>query len=41
MEGNVPFYERHGYQVEHTTEPAPGIVLAHLAKARRPVPADA
>lgn len=33
MEGNVPFYERHGYRVCERTEPIPGIVLAHLTKA--------
>jgi GNAT superfamily N-acetyltransferase len=32
MEGNVPFYERHGYHVESRTIPFPGIVLAHMSK---------
>jgi hypothetical protein len=32
MEGNVPFYEKHGYRVEERTEPIPGIVLAHKSK---------
>lgn len=33
MEGNVPFYERHGYRISERTKPIPGIVLAHLTKA--------
>jgi ribosomal protein S18 acetylase RimI-like enzyme len=32
MEGNVPFYERHGYRVTETTTPIPGITLAHMSK---------
>lgn len=32
MEGNVSFYERHGYRVWSQTEPVAGIVLAHLTK---------
>jgi ribosomal protein S18 acetylase RimI-like enzyme len=32
MTGNVPFYEKHGYKVDHRTEPMPGIVLAHMSK---------
>ena len=32
MQGNVPFYEKHGYKVEGRTEPIPGIVLAHMSK---------
>lgn len=32
VEGNVAFYERHGYQQYSQTQVAPGIVLAHLAK---------
>jgi ribosomal protein S18 acetylase RimI-like enzyme len=32
MQGNVPFYEKHGYKVEDRTEPIPGIVLAHMSK---------
>lgn len=32
MQGNVPFYERHGYEVRSRTEPIPGIVLAHMSK---------
>ena len=32
MQGNVPFYERHGYRVGSWTEPAPGIRLAHMSK---------
>lgn len=32
MEGNVAFYERHGYRVYDRTEPLPGIKLAHLTK---------
>jgi predicted N-acetyltransferase YhbS len=32
MEGNVPFYEKHGYRVDERTEPIPGIVLAHMSK---------
>lgn len=33
MEGNVAFYERHGYRVYERTEPIPGIKLAHLTKS--------
>lgn len=33
MEGNVPFYERHGYRVVERTRPGPGIELAHMTKA--------
>ncbi len=33
MEGNVTFYERHGYRVVDRTEPIPGIRLAHLTKS--------
>ena len=33
MEGNVPFYERHGYRLMATTAPIPGITLAHLSKS--------
>jgi hypothetical protein len=32
MEGNVPFYERHGYRVTETTTPISGITLAHMSK---------
>ena len=32
MQGNVPFYEKHGYKVQGRTEPIPGIVLAHMSK---------
>ncbi len=32
MEGNVPFYERHGYRITETTTPIPGITLAHMSK---------
>jgi len=32
MEGNVLFYEKHGYKVQDRTEPIPGVVLAHLSK---------
>ena len=32
MEGNVSFYEKHGYKVQTHTEPLPGIVLAHMSK---------
>jgi ribosomal protein S18 acetylase RimI-like enzyme len=32
MEGNVPFYEKHGYRVQDRTQPIPGIVLAHMSK---------
>lgn len=32
MEGNVPFYERHGYRVMERTTPLPGITLAHMSK---------
>jgi ribosomal protein S18 acetylase RimI-like enzyme len=32
MEGNVPFYERHGYRVMDSTSPIPGITLAHMSK---------
>ncbi len=33
MEGNVAFYERHGYRVFERSEPIPGIKLAHLTKS--------
>lgn len=33
MEGNVPFYERHGYRIVKRTEPLPGVPLAHLTKS--------
>ena len=32
MQGNVQFYEKHGYKVQERTEPQPGIVLAHMSK---------
>jgi predicted N-acetyltransferase YhbS len=32
MEGNVPFYERHGYRVVERTTPLPGVTLAHMSK---------
>jgi ribosomal protein S18 acetylase RimI-like enzyme len=32
MEGNVRFYERHGYRVTESTTPLPGITLAHMSK---------
>lgn len=32
MQGNVPFYEKHGYTAESRTEPIPGVVLAHMSK---------
>jgi ribosomal protein S18 acetylase RimI-like enzyme len=32
MEGNVPFYERHGYRVTETSTPISGITLAHMSK---------
>jgi ribosomal protein S18 acetylase RimI-like enzyme len=32
MERNVPFYERHAYQVVEYTTPIPGITLAHMSK---------
>jgi GNAT superfamily N-acetyltransferase len=32
MEGNVPFYEKHGYEVRDRTVPFPGVVLAHMSK---------
>jgi len=32
MEGNVPFYEKHGYRVHERTTPFPGVVLAHMRK---------
>lgn len=32
MEGNVPFYERHGYRVASRTPYTDAIVLAHLSK---------
>ena len=32
MEGNVPFYERHGYRITKTTTPIPRITLAHMSK---------
>lgn len=40
MEGNVPFYQRHGYEVDTYTEPAPGIRLAHLSKSVAGTPAS-
>lgn len=35
VEGNVAFYERHGYSVYAYKEPFPGITLALLAKSVR------
>lgn len=32
MEGNVPFYERHGYRVTGRTPFTESVVLAHLSK---------
>ncbi|MFO1413837.1 MAG: GNAT family N-acetyltransferase [Burkholderiales bacterium] len=32
MEGNVPFYERHGYHVTEITQHSPTITLAQMAK---------
>ena len=32
MEGNVPFYERHGYRITGRTRYTEAIVLAHLSK---------
>ena len=32
MEGNVTFYERHGYRITENTTPVPGITLAHMSK---------
>ena len=32
MKGNVRFYQKHGYTVQESTEPQPGIVLAHMSK---------
>ncbi len=33
MEGNVPFYERHGYHVIEYTAPRPGVTLAQMSKS--------
>jgi N-acetylglutamate synthase-like GNAT family acetyltransferase len=33
MEGNEPFYVRHGYSTTSHTIPAPGIKLVHMSKA--------
>jgi N-acetylglutamate synthase-like GNAT family acetyltransferase len=33
MEGNVPFYERHGYHVIEYTVPRPGVTLAQMSKS--------
>jgi len=33
MEGNVAFYERHGYHVVEYTTPIPGITLAQMSKS--------
>lgn len=38
MEGNEPFYRRHGYQATGTTCPVPGIRLVHMSKAVAPAP---
>lgn len=38
MEGNVPFYERHGYAVVDRTSPLPGVTLAHMTKTVGGVP---
>jgi GNAT superfamily N-acetyltransferase len=35
MEGNVPFYERHGYHVIEYTAPRPGVTLAQMSKSTR------
>jgi N-acetylglutamate synthase-like GNAT family acetyltransferase len=35
MEGNVPFYERHGYRVIERTVPRPGVSLAHMSRSVR------
>lgn len=32
MEGNVPFYERHGYRVTEITRHSPAITLAQMSK---------
>lgn len=32
MEGNVPFYERHGYRVTEITQHSPAITLAQMSK---------
>jgi len=32
MQGNVAFYERHGYRVIEYTTPRPGVTLAHMSK---------
>lgn len=32
MEGNVPFYERHGYRVTEITQHSPTITLAQMSK---------
>ena len=34
MERNVPFYERHGYQVAELTRHSERVVLAHMTKLR-------
>lgn len=36
MEGNVKFYERHGYRVIARTQHMPGVELAHLTKSAAP-----
>jgi GNAT superfamily N-acetyltransferase len=33
MEGNVAFYERHGYHVVEHTAPRPGVRLAQMSKS--------
>ena len=33
MEGNVPFYERHGYRVTELTRYSEGVTLAQMSKA--------
>jgi len=38
MEGNVPFYERHGYRVTEYTAPIPGIMLAQMSKSTPNIP---
>lgn len=35
MQGNVPFYEKHGYTVQNRTTPFSGIELAHMSKHLR------
>jgi predicted N-acetyltransferase YhbS len=34
MEGNVPFYERHGYRVTELTRYSEGVTLAQMSKIR-------